>query len=193
MPRFLVADPVTIAAVNSVLSSIGDAPVDNFEDSENVNVLMAVSELEDAIEEVQGGGFSFNLLESYTLTPDSNLNKIPWSPLYLRVQSADGSQLFIQRDGYLYDVVAQTSTFTSSITATVILRLPLASMPLPAQTYIKYLAGERFAEKALGDPNTVQAAQGKTAKAWNDLQHYETESNHYNILNNEDILKIARA
>ena len=81
--------PMTeLEAVNIILASIGESPVNSIENPTNVDVINAIRILRNINRRIQSKGWTFNTIESYTMTPDKNNHKIYWSLLILmRCQS----------------------------------------------------------------------------------------------------------
>jgi len=181
-------------AVNRVLGSIGDSPVDTLESPTNVNVINAIKELEYISRKEQSKGWSFNIIDSYTLNADTNTHRISWSTRFLSVVDTVGDKVFIHKGAYLYNLTDQTFTFNNSITVQMILLMDLEELPEVMQTYIVARTGEMFQMKFLGDQSLSQALELERRDAWAAIQDYECSSNTdtFNIWNDEDMQKIRR-
>jgi len=183
---------VNLEAVNTVLSSIGDAPVDTIEDPTNVNVINAIRELETVSRKEQAKGWSSNIIDSYILNPDVNTNQIMWNSNFLSIVDSGGLKL-VRKGEYLYNLTDQTFIFTSAITVQMILFMDLAECSEQLKNYIVAKTSEQFQMKFLNDPNIAQSLQQMRMDAWVDLQENEITSNAYNIFENEDITAIRRS
>nr|WP_320145666.1 hypothetical protein [uncultured Anaeromusa sp.] len=189
----LISNPTNIEAVNSVLGSIGDSPVETLEKATNVNVILAGSILEKALLEVQSKGFTFNITEGYVLNIDSQTKRIPWNSSFLRLEDPSHSLKLVRRNGYVYNLTDQTYEFQgTTLIVDLIQLITLEDLPIPARSYVIALASERFQRRVLGDPQLDEELKRERVEAWVDLQHYETETNDYNIFENPDVQAIAR-
>ena len=77
-------------AINLILSSIGEAPVNSLTESESIDVDNARSLLDTVSRNIQRQGWQFNTLTNVTVMPDTNSKKIRYNP------SCSSLQLFEQ-------------------------------------------------------------------------------------------------
>jgi hypothetical protein len=186
----MISTETTISAVNRVLGSIGDSPVNSIENPGNVNVINAIKELEEVNRQEQSKGWSFNSTDSYTLNTDITTKRINWSSTYLRLKSQNGD-ILTHKGNYVYNFTKQTYTFTTDQTVSAIILVDMEEMPEAMKDYIIAKASFQFQMKYLGDPDLSRGLKTKLDEAWMELQNYEMEMNGYNILNNPDVTKIV--
>lgn len=183
----MLLTPVTeLDAVNEIIGSIGESPVNSIEQPTNVDVINAIRILGMNNRQFQSKGWSFNLIESYTLNPDVFTKKIRWASNFLYITGTDGTR-YNKRDQYVYDFTNQTDVFNSSITVECILMVTFEDLPEAARRYIIAKAAKDFQIRFLGDSSLTEELAREEAEAWAELQEYELDLNDYNMLNNSGI------
>lgn len=187
-----LTNSVIINAVNSILSSIGDAPVSSIEDPRNINVVNAIKTLKEVSREEQARGWEFNTVPSYTLNSDINEKRIKWSSSYLSVVPTTGDRL-IQREGYAFNFSKQTFTFNSDIKAEVVLELEVDELPEAFRSYVIAKCCFKFQTEFLGDPQLAQLHKLKVDETWANFMRYDLEMGGYSIMSNPKIMEIARS
>ena len=76
---FRITPTSELQAVNTLLSIIGEAPVNSITGNTGVDVSIAVQILDETNVEIQSRGWHFNTEEEVTLSIDSSNSKIPVS------------------------------------------------------------------------------------------------------------------
>lgn len=137
-------------AVNAMLLSIGQAPVNTLEVTNIKDVSFARLILNNTSRAVQSRGWSFNVDKDYSLVPDLSGNiLIPADALV--VDCEDKSLNYVWRDGKLYDTDENTFVFTDTDLEFRIVRfLPFEDMPQPARDYIATKAARIFQAQIVG-------------------------------------------
>ena len=186
----LISPNTQLDAVNVIIGSIGESPVNSIENPTNVDVINAISILNRLNRSEQSRGWSFNILKSFTLNPDYFSKKIAWSDSFLRIKGTDGTR-YVKRGAYLFNFDKQTDIFPSAITVECIQLVPFDEMPEPMRQYITAEAAQDFQMRYLGDDTLAQSLAVETHKAWSALQEYEIEMNNPNMLDNPEVAKIA--
>ena len=107
--------PAVLTALNSVLTSIGQAPVTTIERT-NPDVAICYDTLMQVSKEVQSEGWTFNREFNYTGFPRDVNNDIviPSNVLQLKLSDNSENKYFdaVQRSGKLYDRINHTYTWT---------------------------------------------------------------------------------
>ncbi|MFW3388245.1 UNVERIFIED_CONTAM: hypothetical protein RF648_19840, partial [Kocuria sp. CPCC 205274] len=81
-----------LEAINDILSCIGETAITEIEGADdNADVANALRCLRNANREVQAQGWTWNTVESMTLTPNNVTKNIKYLDKYLRVMSTDGA------------------------------------------------------------------------------------------------------
>lgn len=186
----ILSSDVALDAINTMLSAIGEAPVNTFESSENVDVVTALRILNRVNRQVQSKGWAFNHIEETTLNPDYYTNKIKWQDDILYIVGTDGEK-YVQKGDYLYDFDEQTDIFTSSIDVELIREVDFEYMPPVVRDYIVARAARIFQAEALGDGEIGEHLASLENEAWAALQEYEMELGDYTVYDWENVQELT--
>ena len=144
-----------LEAVNTVLSTIGEAPLSTLSGALPVDGTMAKNVLNEINREVQSMGWHFNTHNKASLSKDTN-NKIPIATNVLRVELnpykySKTDYDIVQRNNYLYNLATNSDSFTKDFTeATLIYLLDFADIPEQAKRYITVRSARVFHDRTLG-------------------------------------------
>lgn len=86
-------------AVNDILASIGEPPVNTLEGDANADVANARRILNKINRQIQSKGWTFNIEEGTTLQADVFSQMIPFTSDYLSVMSTSGATVYVNRGG----------------------------------------------------------------------------------------------
>ena len=143
-----------LQSVNTMLSVIGEAPVNSITGTTTVDVSVAKNILDETSMSVQSIGWNFNThINHTTLSLDSD-NKVP---LPSNCVKADANQAYRNynytiRNGFLYDMEKHTDVFTSApASVDLVLVQQFEHLPEYARRYITTKAARRFASRFIGD------------------------------------------
>lgn len=186
-----ISDNLELEAVNEILSSVGDSPINSLENMTDVDAINAYSILQRVNRRFQSRGWSFNSQDAYTLNADANSHKILWNNNILFIQGNNNEKL-VKRGDYMFDMTSNTYVFSDSITADVILLVPFADMPQQARDYIVAESSTEFATRYLGDPTLLGILTKRESQAWAFFHEYEMDNNDYNMLNNSDVQGVTQ-
>ncbi len=172
-----------LEAVNTILSTIGEAPLNSLSGSLPVDGTVAKNVLSEVSREVQSAGWHFNTHYKATLTRDTN-NKIPVGTNVVRVEldpnlvpKADYD--LVQRDGFLY--------------VTQVLLLPFNEIPEQAKRYITIRSARVFHDRTLGANTLHKFSQEDEKQALSILRNAEARTGDFTIFDTpEQIYTIAR-
>lgn len=139
-----------LQAVNDIMASIGESPVQTLEGDTNVDVVNARRLLHSVNRQVQSRGWSFNIDENVELVPDVFSGLISYLPDYLSMLSPSGKSTYTNRGGYVFDRVGRTDVFSGSIIVTLISLRPFEEMPPVFQTWIVNRAARMFNSRFFG-------------------------------------------
>lgn len=171
-----------LAAVNDMLAAIGESPVNTLEGNSNADVANARRLLHKVNTEVQSKGWTFNIEEAVTLSPDVFSGQISYLTDYLSVRTAGGATIYVNRGGYLYDRIERTDQFAGPIEVDMIRLRSFDEMPVPFRTYIIAKASRRFNIRFFGAAEIEATLQEEEADAWMSIQEYELEYGNFNML-----------
>lgn len=174
-----------LAAVNDMLSAIGESPVNTLEGDANADVANCRRILNGVNLEVQSKGWTFNIEEDATLNPDVFSKLINWLPDFLSVKSQSGASIYVNRGGYVYDRTAKTDQFTDPITVNLIRLKGFEEMPVQFRTYIVAKAAQRFNIRFFGAAEIEASLQVEVQEAWQAVQEFELDYGAFNMLDGD--------
>ena len=172
-----------LSSVNSILGSIGQAPISRIykgkgEDLQYINPEIAFIHqiLMEVDTDVQNEGWVWNTEYDYELIPDNNQEiKLPddiW-----RMDVSEG-QVFrtsdvVRRNGKLYDKLHHTYKFETSHHFDIVWKFPYEDLPSVFKRYITLRASGRAATQLVTNPQLVQLLGTQEAQARAACMEYE--------------------
>jgi hypothetical protein len=171
-----------LAAVNDMLSSIGESPVNTLEGDSNADVANARRILNRVNTEVQSKGWTFNIDENVQLNPDVFSQFINYLPDYLSVTSTSGASAYTNRGGLLYDRLNLTDQFTGPVFVNLIRLRSFSEMPEQFRSYIVSRASRRFNIRFFGAAEIEASLQMEEDEAYRAVQEYEMDFGKFNML-----------
>ena len=175
-----------LEAVNTILSTIGEAPLNSLTGSLPVDGTVAVNILSEITREVQSAGWHFNTHYKVTLTRDTG-NKIPLATNILRVELDNNRYSkvqydIVQRDNYLYNLAKNQDTFDTNFEdVTVVYLLPFNEIPEQAKRYITIRSARVFHDRTLGANTLHKFSTEDEARALIILKQAEATTGDYSI------------
>ncbi len=174
-----------LAAVNIVLSNIGQAPVSTL-DNPNPMVTMAANTISEVSNSVQSEGWVFNTETDYPFTPDvDGFIYIPDNVLQLDTDYLSVLDVVI-REGRLYDKRAHSYSFSKQLNLNVIWLVRFEDMPAAFAQYVTMRAANLFAGRSVGSSEAVKFGEREEAQARAAALQYETSQGDYNMLGTAD-------
>lgn len=173
-----------LEAVNMLLESIGEAPVNTIESGLS-EAHIARQTLRQSLRKCQSKGWWFNT-EVITLTPDQN-GEILLPANCLKVET--GLEHIVYRGAKLYDRANNTYQIGGQVRASLVLGLSFEELPEVARHYITVRAGRIFQDRTVGSASLHGFQKEDEEMAWQELQETELENGHYNIFDNPDIAR----
>ena len=153
-----------LSAVNTILGSIGQAPISTL-DYDNPEIAFIYNLLKESNQDVQNEGWHFNR-ENHVKQMTGTDNKIVIDASYIRIDNADEwdkTRDFVRRkdsDGLwkIYDKVNHTFEFPNDdhFFVNVIRLYNFEDIPAPFQRYITYKAAGRAAVQLVANPQLQQ-------------------------------------
>tara|TARA_B100000965_G_C19603362_1_gene764402 strand:- start:20226 stop:20849 length:624 start_codon:yes stop_codon:yes gene_type:complete len=175
-----------LEAVNIMLSTIGEAPVNNL-DSGLVDAETAETILKNVSRDVQSHGWNFNSEPDYTVAADSSGNVILPTEI-VRADLANSETKYrsskneyIQRGNKMYDKVNHTYNIGKALKLDVVVLLTFDLLPEIARRYIAIKAARIFQERVVGSTELSQMNRNDEQQAWFALQEMEGDNGDYNI------------
>ena len=143
-----------LEAVNTILSTIGEAPLSTLTGSLPVDGTTAKNILNEISREVQSAGWHFNTQYKVDLTRDTT-NKVPIGTDVVRVELSNkydkSSYDVVQRGSYLFNLAKNSNIFDQDFTEnTLIYLLQFEDLPEQARRYITIRSARVFHDRTLG-------------------------------------------
>lgn len=179
----MLSPTTELEAINTMLSTIGESPVNTVEDTGNVDVVIARQILQSVSREVQARGWHFNTEKNYNITPDSEgYLVLPNTVLKVDTVYPDDSKDVVVRGSKLYDRENHTYVFTDAVKVDMTVLLTFDELPEVARNYVTIRASRIFQERVVGS-DTLQAFNSQDeARAMVSLMEYEADTADLNIL-----------
>ena len=185
-----MAGTTQLDAVNTMLSAIGEAPVNSLS-SGLVEAEIAESILKTVDREVQSMGWHFNteLNKSFAQDPSGNIilpADILRADATLKADSLD----LVQRGTKMYDRKNHTFNIGTSVALDVTVQLDFEDLPEVAKRYITLRATRIFQDRVVGS-NTLHDFQAKDEQmALVELKEFDKAADDHNIFDNYDTFSI---
>ena len=179
----MLSPTTELEAINTMLSTIGESPVNMVEDTGNVDVVIARQILQTASREVQARGWHFNTEINYTITPDSDgYLVLPKTVLKVDTVYPDSSKDVVVRGSRLYDREKHTYVFTDAVKVDMTILLTFDELPEVARNYVTIRASRIFQERVVGSDTLHAFNSQDEARAMVSLMEYEADTADLNIL-----------
>jgi hypothetical protein len=173
----------TLIAVNKLLSSIGQAPVnDDIEIDSTYDAKRAKECLEETKREVLARGWDFNTDKEWDFPIDQN-GYIPVPYNVLDIVSSDRD--IIMRDWRLYSRKEKSAIFKNSVKCKVIWDMDFNSITYPIRHYITIKASRIFQREVLGDNTAFAYSEQDERNALFKALSSNDRTAGYNMLNSE--------
>ncbi|CUA91005.1 hypothetical protein Ga0061061_11745 [Chelatococcus sambhunathii] len=170
-------------AINTMLSIIGEAPVNSVEDTGVVDAVIARQILHETMRQVQATGWHWNTDHGVTLAPTFPLPGDVYVPANtLQVDATDPTIDVVQRGNRLWDKGRQTFKFSSPVIVNITRLLPFEEIPQAARHYIMVRAGRIFQDRVVGSETLSGFNDRDEARAYAQLRNAEAETGDYNVL-----------
>lgn len=175
-----------LEAINTILSTIGEAPLNTLTGSLPVDGTIAKNVLSEVSREVQSQGWHFNTHYKVTLSRDTS-NKIPLATNIVRVEIdprkySKISYDIVQRNNFLYNLAKNEETFDTDFDeVTAVFLLPFDEIPEQAKRYITIRSARIFHDRTLGANTIHKFSQEDEAKALSILKQAESHTGDYSI------------
>jgi len=181
-----------LEAVNTILSTIGEAPLSTLTGSLPVDGTMAKSVLNEINREVQSMGWHFNTQPKVTLSKDAGNSTIPLATNVLRVElnpylHSKTDYDIVQRDNILFNLVTNTSTFTEDLKdVKVVYLLDFSEIPEQAKRYITIRSARVFHDRTLGANTLHKFSVADEEKSLVILRQAEASTGDYSVFDSPD-------
>jgi len=184
-----------LEAVNTMLSTIGESPVNSLTGSLPLDASIAVNILNEVNREVQSAGWKFNTSWKVSLPRDVN-NKLVVGTDVLHIEfnhlrESKSSYDPVLRGNYLYNLAKESYTWDKDFEyVTVIYLLDFENIPEQARRYITIRASRVYHDRTLGSQSIHKFSIQDEIGALALLKQTESDTADHNIFNSLDQHKI---
>lgn len=173
-----------LSAVNSILGSIGQAPVNSLNHT-NPEIALLHNILREVNIDVQNEGWSFNT--EYNLKQSPNIDgHFIVSPNVIRYDVTDGQNIkttdVVKRNGRLYDKYNHTDVFTTDLYLDVVTLYEFNDLPSVFQRYITHRASGRAAAQLVANPQLVELLATQEAQSRAACIEYECDQGDHTFM-----------
>ena len=180
-----MAKTTKLAAVNRILSNIGQSPVVNLI-SGNPMVEMAELILNEVTGAIQSEGWVFNYEYSFPFYPNADgIIEIPDNVIQIDTNGLIDENLVI-REGKLYDKLRHSFIFDRERELDVLWEFEFEDLPEAFREYATIRAANVFAGRSVGSQEAVAFGQREEVLARATAIEYDTQQGDYNIFQNKD-------
>ena len=182
-----------LEAINTMLSNVGEAPVNSLTGSLTADVRLAQNILDEVSREVQSIGWHFNTEKDVPLAPNSE-NQVELSGGVARVDlegdNIDSSYDVVVRGSKLYNRKNRTYTFTATKKYTVTYMLDWEQLPESARRYIMIRSARIYQDRLVGSETLSAFSRSDEQSALFSFREYEMETADYSVFDNWDVARI---
>jgi hypothetical protein len=179
-------------AINWMLSSVGEAPINQLGGATTVDADVAEQTLDEISRQVQSVGWHFNIEKQVPLARAVD-KRIPVSSDIVSVDIVKNDYPYIdviQRGGFLYDKKNHTYYFDYDLKADIVRLLDWDYLPQPFKTYITTKATRVFQTKVVGSESLSNQLAVDEASAFAALREYEADTGDYSVFDNYDVASV---
>ena len=178
-----------LEAVNTILSTIGEAPLSTLTGSLPVDGTTAKNILNEISREVQSAGWHFNTQYKVDLTRDTS-NKVPIGTDVVRVELSNrydkSSYDVVQRGNYLFNLAKNSDIFDQDFTEnTLIYLLQFEDLPEQARRYITIRSARVFHDRTLGANTLHKFSSEDEARSLSVMKQAETATGDNTIFDSD--------
>lgn len=188
-----LASTTKLNAINTILSAVGEAPINSLTGTLTADVRLAEAILDETSREVQSAGWHFNTEKDVPLIPNTD-NEVEIGTNVARVDlegsNVDADFDIVIRGTKLYNRKKLTFTISKTKKYTVVYLLDFTDMPENARRYIMIRAARIFQDRLVGSEKNSMFTRGDEQQALIALRDYEMESADYSIFDNFDVGRI---
>lgn len=155
MPASHTAPLTELEAVNFMLGTISESPINTLEGSLGVDAVTAINILRNTSRQWQTKGWHFNTDVNVKVSPDSDgYLTLPSNAVEVDTVGTSFYKDLVQHGTRLYDPHEQTYEFTEAVYVNMVKLLDFDILPEAVRWYITVSAARKFADQRLGEDVT---------------------------------------
>ena len=176
-----------LEAVNVLLTTIGEAPVNTLTGNQVTDVSIAKQVLNEVSREVQAQGWHFNTEDGVELSPDG-FKEIIVPADTARIDARDYN--IVRREGKLFDLDKRSYEFSSKIKVSIVYFQDFLQLPDVAKKYITTRASRIFSDRLLNSETIHKMTSRDEQKALIDLKEYQGDTADYNMMDSFSVSRV---
>ena len=171
-----------LEAINTMLSCIGQSPLNTLEGTKSYFTISAEKILEDETKRVQMQGWDFNSEDFYQLNPDENkIVKVPENMIMIKFPTRYKNR-YVVREHKLYDKFKHTYEIQEPLKVSVVFAYPFEDLPEVVKHYATMSAAYKFVKRELGAEKASQYVQEDLLEAKVAMEQHEIEIGEYTMI-----------
>jgi hypothetical protein len=190
MTSILITPTTELEAVNNILRSISEAPINTLLGNLPLEATRARAKLNERLRTVLTRGWTFNTDEDVALSSTGG-TEVVLSPNVLDVQNM-APRTYTVRGSRVYDPATRSYTLPDAVTGDLVIALPFEELPQPFRTYIYLSAGLEFQNETNGDAIQEKFSMQLVTAAWVSIQNWESRRRKYNLSSNQSVRRAFR-
>jgi Tail tubular protein len=191
MPTQL-APTTELEAVNQMLGTILEAPINSLLGVESLDAQVAIDILAEKSRALQMTGWNFNTEEAYPLAPDAFTGEVSLPLNTLSADPSDPLDDLVQRGARLYDRANHTYAIARSVKVDITFLLPFNEMPEAARRYVSVMACRTFQKRQVGSTTLDAFTEDDEKQARLAFKRVMGSSSEPNIFNSQDMRQKMR-
>lgn len=168
----------TIEAINKMLATIGEAPIQTLEGDQTSDVAIAVTILNDTTRFVQNLGWGWNTDYDYSFARNGSNFHVPIPKNVSHLEFKKVSTIDpVRRGGFVYDRKNKRFEFDAAVVADrVVWTFEFEELPQAARDYVAIKAAREFTQKVMPQSEVLQQLMIDEAAAFAKLRKDENRS-----------------
>lgn len=176
-----------LEAVNVLLTTIGEAPVNTLSGNQVTDVTIAKQVLNEVSREVQSQGWHFNTEPKVKLSRNLD-NEIAVPADTARIDSNEYNVVI--REGKLFDLDERKFTFESNIEADIVFYRDFEVLPDVAKKYITTRAARIYSDRMINSETMHRMLAKDEQSALIDLKEFEGDTGDYNMMDSYSVARV---
>jgi len=180
-----------LEAVNTMLTSIGESPVNTITSSTTTDVSIAIQILDNVSREVQSVGWYFNTDTNYKLVKNTSGEvDLPSNCLRVDNSNQDADLDLVERGRKLWDRENHTFIINKDIRVNITWFLDFQDLPETARRYITIRAARIFQDRMLASETLHTFHQVDEIQALSALKQHEGDTRDHSIFDNYSTYRV---
>lgn len=176
-----------LEAVNVLLTTIGEAPVNTLSGNQVTDVTIAKQVLNEVSREVQSQGWHFNTEPKVKITPDQFKHLLVPADT-ARIDSNEYNVVI--REGKLFDLDERTFEFDNAVELDIVYYRDFEVLPDNAKKYITTRASRIYSDRMINSETMHRMIAKDEQAALIDLKEFEGDTGDYNMMDSYSVARV---